>query len=184
MSIEDFISQSEGEWESMRSGHSLTFKQFEEIVSKITIIILSKGDRRVLELIKNNSNQDSKKITSPFLIRWKSQSNWEENSSLKNNSGSCLLIPIPKSDNHGIMLRSMGYAEQIQALSNYHFLSDGTLILSTEYYSSIAEERIWFLSKNVRCRSSVIRSINSSAILQTSHASEVRRLLKKNENRS
>jgi len=182
MSIENFVSKSEGEWNSMRSGHSLAFRQFEEIVSNIKIKILSTYDQRVLDLIKN-SEQDNNKVVSPFFIEWKAESNWGETSSENNSSGYSLLIPIEKSQKDGILLRSMGYAEQIQAISNYHFLSDGTLFLSTEYSSSIAEERIWFASKNVRCRSSLIRSTNSSAIIQTSHASEVRRLSIKNEHR-
>ena len=37
MTIEQFIAQSEGSWRSMRSGHSLAFQQFEEVLSEITI---------------------------------------------------------------------------------------------------------------------------------------------------
>ena len=48
------------------------------------------------------------------------------------------------------------------------------MLLSTEYSQTIAEERIWFLNKNVRCRSSVIRTKKGSGILHTSFASEIR----------
>ena len=183
MKIEEFVSQSEGEWHSMRSGHSLAFKHFEEIVSNIKIEILSTNDHRVLELIQN-INQDTNKVISPFRMEWKAESNWGGNKSENNTSGCSILIPIENSSNGGIILRSIGYAEQIKAIANYHFLSDGTFFLSTHYSTSIAEERIWFVSKNVRCRSSLIRSKDSSAILQISHASEVRRLSLKNGNRN
>ena len=183
MRIDDFVSQSEGEWKSMRSGHSLAFQQFEEILSKIKITLLSKLDPRVLELI-HHSNEDGNKVTSPFFIEWEAQTNWGEDLSQSNSSGSSVLIPINKTSNDGIILRSMGYIEPIRAISKYNFLSDGTLNLSTKYSSSIAEERIWFLSENVRCRSSVIRSSNSTSILQTSHASEIRKLFINNENRN
>ena len=69
-------------------------------------------------------------------------------------------------------------AEAEQAITDYSFSSDGTLVLSTVYGQSIAEERIWFASDNVRCRSSVLKTSEGSGILQTSFASEVRKISK------
>ena len=37
MNIKEFFLKSVGEWNSMRSGHSLAFQEFEEIRSKIKI---------------------------------------------------------------------------------------------------------------------------------------------------
>ena len=49
MDIEQFVAHSLGEWRSMRSGHSLAFQQFEDVLSEISIksfeIIESKNDR-------------------------------------------------------------------------------------------------------------------------------------------
>lgn len=175
MNIEEFVIQSEGEWKSMRSGHSLAFQQFEEIISTIKILLLPEDDTRVVNLIKD-SNYLVNQISSPFMISWDSESNWEPDSKQNNSCGSSILIPIPKSKNKGYMLRSLGYSERIKALSTYNILEDGTLILRTTYTQTKSEERIWFISTNVRCRSSVIYSKESSAILQTSHASELRKL--------
>jgi phycoerythrin-associated linker protein len=86
------------------------------------------------------------------------------------------LLPVQRSESSGWVVRSVGYAEAEQANSKYEFSSDGTLLLSTTYGQSIAEERIWFASENVRCRSSVVRTSEGSGILQTSFASEVRRI--------
>ena len=88
----------------------------------------------------------------------------------------CLIVPIPSDDSKGVLLRSVGYAEAAPAESSYSFLSDGTFLLTTQYEQSIAEERIWFVSEHVRCRSSVLRTSAGSGVLQTSFASEVRRL--------
>tara|TARA_B100001964_G_C13992695_1_gene491353 strand:- start:461 stop:796 length:336 start_codon:yes stop_codon:yes gene_type:complete len=109
-------------------------------------------------------------------MEWQAESDWETNVKSEVASGSCLLIPIPKTHEKGVILRSMGYAEAEKAVSNYQFLSDGTCLLMTKYGQSIAEERIWFVSKHIRCRSSVIRTSEGSGVLQTSFASEVRRL--------
>ena len=173
MEIESFLKKSEGNWLSMRSGHSLAFKQFEEVVSNLKIKILDSNESRVLNFLKK-SNFKQKNLICPFEIKWEGNSNWEEGHSDKELSGYSLLIPIPYSSNTGIILRSLGYAEKIEAISNFNFTSDGTMILSTEYSQTIAEERIWFINKNVRCRSSVIKSIDSKGIFQTSFASEIR----------
>ena len=76
----------------------------------------------------------------------------------------------------GIILRSKGYAEADQAISEYEILSDGILLLLTNYKQTMVEERIWFVHQNVRCRSSVIKSKSQNAVLQTSFASEIRRI--------
>ena len=176
MEIEEFVSKSAGEWSSMRSGHSLAFKQFEEIVSNIRINLLSIDDTRVREYL-NNLGYSQEKVISPFEIKWIGQSNWADNSEIqKQLKGHSLLIPIKHSINSGIILRSKGYAEDIKAITEYEISSDGTIIFSSAYQQSIAEERIWFVHQNVRCRSSVIRSKSKGAILQTSFSSEVRKI--------
>ena len=173
MSIEQFIAQSEGQWISMRSGHSLAFKQFEQIISKITVKILEPNDPKVLNLIRSRAERIRKYI-SPFCIKWESDSDWEEETKHELSYGSSILIPIPKNNQNGFILRSLGYAEPIPSFSTYSFLNDGTFIIKTKYEQTIAEERIWFLSKNVRCRSSVIYASNTNGVLQTSYASELK----------
>ena len=54
MNIEEFFLRSVGEWNSMRSGHSLAFQEFEEIRSKIKITPVNRNDSRVIELLKDN----------------------------------------------------------------------------------------------------------------------------------
>ncbi len=175
MRIEQFVELSEGEWKSMRSGHSLAFQQFEQVVSKIKINSISPNNPEVLEIL-NSTNNVGCNLVSPFRINWQAESDWDSNETSQVSNGVCILIPIPISSTSGKMLRSVGYAEEINATSNYCFLSDGTLTLTTNYDQTIAEERIWFVSNNVRCRSSVIRTLQGSGILQTSYASEIRKL--------
>ena len=174
MTIEQFVAQSIGDWKSMRSGHSLAFQIFEDVVSEISITNIENNDSRVLDLL-NEANIDSK-FVSPFYMKWEADSDWEPDDPNEVSKGECLLIPIPYNDSSGRLLRSIGYAENEEATSTYQLLEDGTFTLKTHYGQSIAEERIWFVSDNVRCRSSVIRTSEGSGILQTSFASEVRRL--------
>jgi phycoerythrin-associated linker protein len=175
MDLATFVERSEGSWRSMRSSHSLAFQQFEEVLSQIKIERLSPADPQVVELLESTS-QDPGLIQSPFQMEWSAESDWEPDDRSEVSSGSCVLVPVPADPNSGSLLRSVGYAEAEQAISTYRFLSDGTFVLSTKYGQSIAEERIWFVSEHVRCRSSVLRTSEGSAVLQTSFASEVRRL--------
>ena len=173
MSIDEFLLKSVGEWNSMRSGHSLAFQEFEEIRSKIKIISLKKNDPRVVRLIEKNLIS-IEKITHPYLISWESKSDWNGQSGQENSSGESLLIPVVFSNLNGEIIRSLGYSEPIQITSSYKILEDGTLVISSEYNHMITEERIWFISENLRSRSSVTLSSDSKAILQTSYASEIR----------
>ena len=175
MNIEHFVKESLGAWKSMRSGHSLAFQQFEEVISKIQIQEISKDSSEVCDLIESKGYINEEALC-PFKIDWSSESDWNEKSDKDISSGSSLFIPIPSTSKRGVIIRSLGYCEKQPAISNYNFLEDSTLILSTKYNSTLAEERIWFLSNYVRCRSSVLRSSESSAILQTSYASEIKQI--------
>ena len=173
MNIEEFFLKSVGEWNSMRSGHSLAFQEFEEIRSKIKITVAKNQDYRINRLLKENSlsnNEENK----AFIITWDAKSDWNEDNQKEKFSGESILIPIPISQTEGKIIRSVGYSEKIEVKSLYKILNDGTLIIHSNYNNFCTEERIWFISNNLRSRSSVTRSLNSLAILQTSYASEIR----------
>ena len=176
MNIEQFVAQSIGEWRSMRSGHSLAFQQFEDVLSEISIKAFNDNPNKISELIKASSESSDSQYQSPFFMEWNAESDWEPDDPSEVASGSCLIVPIPSDETSGKLLRSVGYAEAVPAESDYQFLEDGTFILKTHYDQSIAEERIWFVSEHVRCRSSVLKTSAGSGILQTSFASEVRKI--------
>ena len=175
MEIIKFISLSEGEWKSMRSGHSLAFQHFEEVLSKINIEIINIKDPLIQEIISSSPFNESEAI-SPFRIDWEAESNWDSNDNESLSVGTCYLIPIPESEKKGKIIRTLGYSERIKAISNYQFLNDGTFSIQTKYDYTLSEEKIWFASKNVRCRSSIISSLDNQSIIQTSFASEIRKI--------
>ena len=178
MTIEQFVAQSVGKWRSMRSGHSLAFQQFEDVLSEISIEHVNIKDSTVKDLLSitaSNQAQNSD-VVAPFRMEWSAESDWEPEDPSQVSSGSCLIIPLKINNYSGALIRSVGYAESELAESTYQFLDDGTFLLTTHYEQSIAEERIWFVSDNVRCRSSVLKTSAGSGVLQTSFASEVRRV--------
>ena len=178
MTIEQFVAQSSGKWRSMRSGHSLAFQQFEEVLSEVTIEAISKDDSAVKQLLESSlaNKHNLETISSPFKMEWCAESDWEPEDPSEVSSGSCIIIPLVKDISSGTLIRSVGYAEAEAAISEYNFSNDGTFTLTTNYEQSIAEEKIWFVSENVRCRSSVLRTSAGSGVLQTSFASEGRRI--------
>ena len=177
MQIEQFFLKSVGEWNSMRSGHSLAFQEFEEIRSKIKITPARTNDNRLTKLVKDNLIT-SNSINKAFLINWEPKNEWGEENQKENYSGESIIVPIEISKTEGKIIRSVGYTEAIQIVSLYKILDDGTLIIYSDYSHTCTEERIWFVSNNVRSRSSVTRAIDSLAILQTSYASEIRSIKK------
>tara|TARA_Y100001968_G_scaffold305875_1_gene322219 strand:- start:199 stop:738 length:540 start_codon:yes stop_codon:yes gene_type:complete len=179
MNIEEFFLKSVGEWNSMRSGHSLAFQEFDEIRSRIKIVASPSNDSRVIKFLKDNLIT-SNAINKAFLLKWMAKSEWGEENQKENSSGESILVPIEISKREGKIIRSVGYTEAVQIESLYKILDDGTVIIYSDYSHTCTEERIWFVSNNLRCRSSVTRAIDSSAILQTSYASEIRAVKKIN----
>ena len=173
MNIEEFFMMSVGEWNSMRSGHSLAFQEFEDIRSRIKIIPAESNDSRVIKLLEDEL-LTSYKENKAFIISWEAKSDWGDENKKEKSSGESILIPIEVSKKEGKIIRSVGYTEAIKVISLYKLLDDGTLIILSNYNQISTEERIWFVSNNLRSRSSVTRAINSTAILQTSYASEIR----------
>jgi len=177
MNIEEFFLKSVGEWNSMRSGHSLAFQEFEEIRSKIKIVRSKRNDSRVIKFLKDNLITTNA-VNKAFLINWEAKSEWGDENKKENSSGESILVPIEISKTEGKIIRSVGYTEAIQVVSLYKIIDDGTLIIYSDYSHTCTEERIWFVSNNLRSRSSVTRAIDSLAILQTSYASEIRSIKK------
>ena len=178
MNIEEFFLKSVGEWNSIRSGHSLAFQEFEEIRSKISISPSERNDSRVIKFLKDNSLTNNS-LNKAFLINWEAKSEWDEDSQKERSTGESILVPIEISKTEGKIIRSVGYTEELQVISFYKILDDGTLVINTDYSHICTEERIWFVSNNLRSRVSVTRAIDSLAILQTSYASEIRSIKNK-----
>ncbi|WP_088239797.1 phycobiliprotein lyase [Calothrix rhizosoleniae] len=174
MDITQFVDQSLGRWRSQRSAHHLAFGHFEAVESTIDIVTVATNDQRVIELCKSY-DVDPQTATSPFQMSWKGHSDWDDDEVME---GSCVLVPIPDRDrpNQGKLLRDQGYAETVPAAGNYHLTDDGTFVLLTAYDRAAAEEKIWFVNPNLRCRVSLIKTSNGAGVVTASFSSEIRSL--------
>ena len=65
MNIEQFVAQSEGKWRSMRSGHSLAFQQFEDVLSEVEITRIEDTDADIEKLTIASSLSSKGRVTCP-----------------------------------------------------------------------------------------------------------------------
>jgi len=175
MDITEFVVNSIGQWRSQRSAHHLAFGHFEAVQSEIDIVSLSVDDIAVIDLCKTYSI-DPQAIVSPFRMSWEGQSDWEDSQVVK---GTCVLVPVPDPNqaNRGKLLRDQGYAEEIAAVGDYTITEDGTFVLITAYDRAAAEEKIWFVNPNVRCRVSLIKTSAGTGVVTASFSSEIRQTI-------
>ena len=173
ITIKEFIDKSIGEWKSIRSSHTLAFQEFENTIASLIISYQNIESEEVLKI--KNRFKLAKNISFAIKISWKSISEWiTENKSQESNT---ILIFIPKDEYTGTLIKDKGYTEQIPSSSQYIMDESNTFNIQTEYNSTISEEKIWFLSENVRSRYSVIKNKINKGILQTSHATEIRKII-------
>jgi phycoerythrin-associated linker protein len=172
MDITEFVASSIGRWRSQRSVHHLAFGHFEAVQSDIEITALPINDPAVLALCDLNQ-VNSHSAVSPFRMSWEGHSDWDDSEAVK---GTCVLVPVPDSvqSNRGKLLRDQGYAEEIAAVGDYLLTEDGTFILTTAYDRAAAEEKIWFVNPNVRCRVSLIKTSAGTGVVTASFSSEIR----------
>jgi phycoerythrin-associated linker protein len=176
MDITEFVAKSIGHWRSQRSAHHMAFGHFEAIQSEIEIVALSPDDPAVLDLCQLY-NTDPQAAVAPFRMSWEGQSDWEESEAVK---GTCVLVPVPDrtAPHQGKLLRDQGYAETIAAAGDYSITPDGTFVLVTAYDRAAAEEKIWFVNPNVRCRVSLIKTSAGTGVVTASFSSEIRHEIK------
>jgi len=169
----EFIDQSIGEWKSIRSSHSLSFQEFENTKSNIIISYLDNCNEEVKNLLQKFNFTLKPEFS--VSITWESYTDWVENQ--QSIPKETILIFLPKDKTSGLILRSQGYAELVSSCSTYFMDKNHNLDIFTEYSSIKSHERIWFLSQNVRVRYSCIKNKNHDSVIQTSHSSEIRKII-------
>uniref|UniRef100_A0A7S1ET48 THAP4-like heme-binding beta-barrel domain-containing protein n=1 Tax=Timspurckia oligopyrenoides TaxID=708627 RepID=A0A7S1ET48_9RHOD len=173
MTVSDFFSRSIGTWKSQRSSHNLAWAHFESVNSDIVIESLSLSDSEVIEICeKYDTAMDS--ALCAIRMSWEGTSDWDEDEVLK---GSTVLVVVKNEqggDKEGKLLRSEGYAETIPAVGEWKMTEDGVFILNTFYDRAAAEERIWFATKDLRMRVSMIKTSAGTGVLNASFSSEIR----------
>lgn len=173
MDIQEFVERSIGQWRSQRSAHHLTFGHFEAVESIIDIEPVSPDATAVVDLCKAY-DIDEQQIVVPFQMRWEGYSDWDEGKEAMKGSSVLVPVPDPQQPGRGKLLREQGYAETMAAAGDYRLTEEGTFVLETFYDRAAAEEKIWFVNPNVRCRVSLIKTSAGSGVVTASFSSEIR----------
>ena len=173
LTIEEFIDKSIGEWKSLRSTHTITFQEFENTTSNIFVDYISLNSNEAKNLLKKFNFSVIPKLA--IKIIWQAKSDWGIED--KTDPSETILIFSQRDENSGIILRNKGYVEITHTYSNYFIDQQENLNIITEYNSTISEEKIWFISNNLRARYSLIKNKEFNSPIQTSHSSEIRKII-------
>jgi CpeS-like protein len=166
MDIQEFFGLSAGKWFSQRTSNDLVSNRAENGKSDLVIELISKDEPALLSLCQEHGIDTS--------LAWGGiRVSWNNLTAVKpaKKVGSCLLVPIadPQRSQSGKLLR-----DGAAAIGHYSMGKDKALTLITEEENLYSEERLWFVSPNLRLRTSIIKRDNGFSM--TSFCSEIRML--------
>lgn len=152
----EFFQKSSGKWRSQRTTHHLPFRRSETGDSDIVVESLSAEDPRIAEICQMHSVDPSLAVGGAY-VSWQGSMAWDKEG--ENHQGTTVfaLIPDPNNPQKGQLLRERGYAEIIPVAGQYEVDTEEALQLVTEYETMNTEERFWFVSPDIRMRTSTVK---------------------------
>ena len=148
MDIKDFFDQSCGKWFSQRTNQHLTYARSEWGKSDVWIDLLSKDDPTVRQVCEIH-HRDVTTALFGITVKWEGFVGKDPNKT----SGMTVLVHIPEeAESRGILLRQTTLPQSVVAIAHYKFDEDDVLTLVSEHNDMQTQERIWFVSPNLRLR--------------------------------
>lgn len=157
-----FFRQSCGRWRSQRSNHHLLHRRAEAGASLIIVEELLQGDERLLKIAELNK-EDPLRIIGGCWVRWSGSMAWDKAGEAHEDETGFGLIPTDSSGREGLLLRDRGYAEKAPVAGEFKMDDQDGLVLKTDYEIMSTLERFWFISPDVRLRSSTVEGFSQSA---------------------
>jgi hypothetical protein len=152
----EFFQRSAGKWRSQRTTHHLPFRRAETGGSEIFVEALAPGHPKVIEICQIHAVEPTSASGGAF-VSWDGSMAWDKEN--ENHEGNTVFALIPDADNprQGKLLRERGYAEIVPVAGRYHIDEEEALVLITEYDTMSIVERFWFVSPNLRLRTSTVQ---------------------------
>ncbi len=152
----EFFQHSAGQWQSQRTTHHLPFRRAELGGSSITVEALDKTNEKIVAIC-NLHEIDPELAVGGAYVTWNGEMAWDRDN--ENHSGTTIFALVPDSDNprKGRLLRERGYAEVVPVVGRYEMDDENGLILETEYETMSSTERFWFVTPDLRMRSSIVK---------------------------
>ncbi len=157
MEVVDFFERSAGRWRSQRTTHHLAFRRAEVGDSEISVIALAASDPEVQELCQLH-NIDPALAVCGSRVTWQGTMSWDRDTE-GGHEGKTVFAIVPDQDNprQGRLLREKGYAEIVPVVGLYQLDEEGGLVLTTDYETMSSIERFWFVSPQLRLRTSTVK---------------------------
>lgn len=156
MNAMEFFQHSEGTWRSQRTTHHLPFRRAEMGDSDIKVEALKTDHPKVIEICQIHEIDPNLAIGGAF-VTWQASMAWDRED--ENHEGSTVfaLVPDLEKPRQGKLLRERGYAEIVPVVGHYEMDEENGLVLITEYETMSIFERFWFISPDLRLRSSTVQ---------------------------
>jgi CpeS-like protein len=157
MEVVDFFERSAGRWRSQRTTHHLAFRRAEVGDSEISVISLAASDPEVQELCKLHEIDPALAVCGS-RVTWQGTMSWDRDTE-GGHEGKTVFAIVPDRDNprQGRLLREKGYAEIVPVVGLYQLDEEGGLVLTTDYETMSSIERFWFVSPQLRLRTSTVK---------------------------
>jgi phycoerythrin-associated linker protein len=171
MDVMEFFKKSEGNWFSHRTGHYLGARKQEAGKSEVSFTCYERDHPKVLAVCELHQ-VDPASVAGGAEVTWTGTTAFDE----KTHQNMAFLVPVPDKDDplSGLILRNKGYAEEVPVAGRYRMHADESMTLVTENSATESEERLWFVSANLRLRTGVVKHAGGFSI--TTFCSEIRRL--------
>lgn len=151
-----FFQNSAGQWRSQRTTHHLPFRRAETGGSEIKVETLNKNDPKIVEICEMHSFKPELSVGGSY-VAWDGSMQWDKDN--EDHKGETVFALIPTADNprEGKLLRERGYAEIVPVAGEYYLDYDDALVLTTEYETMTIHERFWFVTDDIRMRTSTVQ---------------------------
>jgi hypothetical protein len=157
MNVMEFFQLSAGKWRSQRTTHHLPFRRSETGDSEIWVEALVANHPKIIDICHLHQIDPGLAIGGAY-VNWQGSMAWDREGE-DNHEGSTVFALVPDDDHarEGQMLRERGYAEIVPVIGRYQMDDEDGLVLTTDYETMSSIERFWFVTPDLRFRSSTVK---------------------------
>jgi CpeS-like protein len=157
MDVVEFFEKSAGRWRSQRTTHHLAFRRAEVGDSEIEVVFLPAQDPDVAELCRFHGVEPELAVGGS-RVTWQGTMSWDrDNEGGHEGKTVFAIVPDPENPRQGRLLREKGYAEIVPVVGRFHMDETDGLILTTDYETMSSIERFWFVTPQLRLRTSTVK---------------------------
>lgn len=153
MDIKEFFEKSCGKWFSQRTSQHLAYSQSEWGKSDVYLDMLAITDSAVIQVCERHS-VDPDQALCAVKVTWEGFVGADPSKE----RGTTILVPI-RSDHpkQGTLLRHTLKPNDLLSMARYTLDDEDALNLLSQHDGAQIEERLWFVSDNLRLRTSMVR---------------------------